>query len=99
MKRKPSSKPIRFARKDPKKFFQTLNARVNTYFNKNKRAKTGNWRLHLKAVVMFGLLTVPYFLILLSDWAIWIKLLLTIVMGIGVAGVGMNIMHDGKSYL
>ena len=96
MKRKAEVKHVRFSRKDPKKFFQTLNSRVNTYFKQNNRVKTGNWRLHLKSIIMFGLLTVPYFLILLSDFSPWIKLLLTIVMGVGVAGVGMNIMHDGN---
>lgn len=90
------AKPLRFARKDPKQFFQTLNKRVNVYFQKKKKLKTGNWSLYLKTFVMFGLLITPYFIILLTDLNIWIKLLLTLVMGVGMAGVGMNVMHDGN---
>ena len=96
MKITKAAKPLRFARKDPKKFFQTLNKRVNDYFKQNKVAKTGNWRLYFKTVVMFSLLILPYFLILLTDFSIWLKLLLTILMGVGIAGVGMNVMHDGN---
>jgi linoleoyl-CoA desaturase len=38
----------------------------------------------------------PYFLILTLDLPNWANLLLTILMGVGMAGVGMNIMHDGN---
>ena len=90
------NKPLRFSRKDPKKFFQTLNKRVNEHFNRRKESKTGNWKLYLKTAVMLSLLITPYFIILLSDLNIWFKLILAIVMGIGMAGVGMNVMHDGN---
>lgn len=96
MEKKLNNKPLRFSRKDPKKFFQTLNKRVNDHFKNRKAPKTGNWQLYLKTVIMFSLLVTPYFLILLSDLNIWIKLVLAIVMGIGMAGVGMNVMHDGN---
>lgn len=87
---------VRFSRKDSAKFFPTLNKRVNTYFKDNNLKKTGNWKLHLKALVMFSLFLTPYFLILSLDISQWWMLLLTIVMGVGMAGVGMNIMHDGN---
>ena len=56
--------PIRFSRKDSAQFFRTLNKRVNQYFNENKIKKTGNWKLHLKTIVMFSIFLTPYFLIL-----------------------------------
>lgn len=87
---------IRFSRKDPVNFFKTLNSRVNQYFNERNLKKTGNWKLHLKTVVMFALFLTPYFLLLTLDIPGWAQLLLTIVMGIGMAGVGMNVMHDGN---
>ena len=52
---------IRFSRKDSAQFFRTLNKRVNSYFKENKIKKTGNWRLHLKTIVMFALFLTPYF--------------------------------------
>ena len=49
---------ISFSRKDSAKFFKTLNKRVNTYFKENNIKKTGNWKLYLKAIVMFTLLQI-----------------------------------------
>ncbi len=86
----------RFSRKESKMFFQTLNLRVNQYFKEKKIAKTGNWKLYLKTIVMFTILIAPFVLILSSNINDWFKLLLTILIGIGMAGVGMNVMHDGN---
>ncbi|NNJ88670.1 MAG: acyl-CoA desaturase, partial [Eudoraea sp.] len=87
---------IKFSRKDSANFFRTLNKRVNAYFADNNLKKTGNWRLHLKTAVMFSLFLAPYFLILTLNLPTWANLLLTITMGVGMAGVGMNVMHDGN---
>ena len=87
---------LRFSRKDPKQFFRTLNKRVNHYFKENQVAKTGNWKLWVKTVVMFSLLIAPYVLVLTLNFSLWLKLGLCVVMGIGMAGVGMNVMHDGN---
>lgn len=87
---------IKFSRVDSAKFFRTLNRRVNNYFKENKLQKNGNWRLHVKAVSMFAIFLTPYFLLLTVSMPGWLQLLLTIVMGIGMAGVGMNVMHDAN---
>lgn len=87
---------VRFSRKDPAKFFRTLNKRVNAYFKENEIPRTGNWKLYLKTFVMFSLFLSPYFLVLSLDISQWWMLLLTVVMGVGMAGVGMNVMHDGN---
>lgn len=87
---------LTFSRVDSAKFFRTLNQRVNTYFKENKLSRNGNWRLHLKSAVMFIIFLSPYFLLLTMDLVWWIQLLLVIVMGIGMAGVGMNVMHDAN---
>ena len=85
-----------FSTKDPLKFFRTLNSRVNNYFKENNIKKTGNWKLHLKTIVMFAIFLTPYFFLLAMDMPFWAYLLLNIVIGIGMAGVGMNVMHDGN---
>ncbi|MDA0922586.1 MAG: acyl-CoA desaturase [Bacteroidetes bacterium] len=87
---------LRFSRKDTQDFFKTLNQRVNHYFKENQIPKTGNWKLYVKTVVMFSLLIAPYLMVLTLSINLWVKLLLCIVMGIGMAGVGMNVMHDGN---
>lgn len=85
-----------FSTKDPLKFFRTLNSRVNNYFKENNIKKTGNWKLHLKTIVMFAIFLTPYFFLLSMDMPFWVYLLLNIIIGIGMAGVGMNVMHDGN---
>lgn len=90
------NKPLKFSRKDPKKFFITLNKRVNEHFKKINAPKTGNWKLYVKTGFMFTLFVTPYFLILFTDFNAWVKLALALIMGVGIAGVGMNVMHDGN---
>ena len=90
------NKTIRFSRVDSARFFRTLNKRVNTYFKENKIERTGNWKLYVKSLIMFTLFLSPYFLLLTLDLPGWLQILLTIVMGVGMAGVGMNVMHDGN---
>lgn len=89
-------KTVRFSRKDPTHFFKILNQRINSYFKENNIKKTGNWKLYLKTAIMFSVFLTPYFLILTLDMNQWLQLALTIVIGIGMAGVGMNVMHDGN---
>jgi len=89
-------KTISFSRVDKAKFFRTLNKRVNTYFKENKIKRTGNWKLYSKAIIMFAIFLIPLVLILTVSMPQWALLLLTIVIGIGMAGVGMNVMHDSN---
>ena len=44
---------------------------------------------------MFSILFTPYFLFYFIDFSLWIKFFMCL-MGIGMAGVGMNVMHDGN---
>ncbi|MFY8187629.1 MAG: fatty acid desaturase family protein [Flavobacterium sp.] len=85
-----------FSKQDSLKFFRTLNTRVNNYFKENNIKKTGNWKLHLKTIVMFSIFLTPFFFLLALEMPLWTYLLLNIVIGIGMAGVGMNVMHDGN---
>jgi len=87
---------VKFPRKDSINFFKTLNSRVNNYFKENNIKRTGNWKIWVKTIVMFSLFLVPYFLILTISMSIWFQLILILIMGIGMAGVGMNVMHDGN---
>ncbi|UMB59250.1 acyl-CoA desaturase [Lutibacter sp. A80] len=89
-------KTISFSRNDKAKFFRTLNKRVNSYFKENKIKRTGNWKLYTKAIIMFSVFLVPLVLILTVQMPQWALLLLTVVIGIGMAGVGMNVMHDSN---
>lgn len=85
-----------FAKQDELKFFRTLNSRVNNYFKENNISKTGNWKLYLKTAILFSLYLIPYFVILIFPMPFWLHLILSVIIGIGMAGVGMNVMHDGN---
>ena len=87
---------LKFSRKDPANFFRTLNSRVNKYFRENNIKRTGNWKVWFKTLIMFSLFLVPYALILTLNMTPWLQVILVFVMGIGMAGVGMNVMHDGN---
>ena len=86
-------KSINFSRIDKAKFFRTLNKRVNTYFKENNIKRTGNWKLYTKAIIMFSLFLVPFILILTVEMPQWLMFLLMTVTGVGMAGVGINVMH------
>ena len=89
-------RPLKFSRTDTRKFYKTLNKRVRDYFKENNLKRTGNWKLHLKTIIMFSLFLFPYLFTLTFQPNQWIMLLLTVVTGFGMAGVGMNVMHDGN---
>ena len=89
-------KHIIFSRIDKAKFFRTLNKRVNSYFKENNIKRTGNWKLYTKAVIMFSLYLVPFILLLTVAMPNWLQLILTAIIGVGMAGVGMNVMHESN---
>ena len=91
-----SNMAIKFSRVDSTKFFRTLNKRINTYFKEKNLKKTGNWKLYLKAIIMFALFITPLILIYTVDIPGWAQALLMVIVGIGMAGVGMNVMHDAN---
>lgn len=87
---------IKYINKDQAKFFSTLRKRVDGYFKENNLSKFGSKRLAFKAIGILSLYFVPYFLIVFDFLPVWTMLLLAAFMGVGMAGVGMSVMHDGN---
>lgn len=85
---------VKFTNSDNTKFFHVLRQRVDGYFVTNNLCKTGGNQLLYKAVFMLALYMIPYCLILFANVSIPVMLILVVVMGFGVAGVGMSVMHD-----
>ncbi|MBS1680268.1 MAG: acyl-CoA desaturase [Bacteroidetes bacterium] len=78
-------------------FFQTLSQRVNAHFKNNNLPKTANGQMVFKTMFMFLLYFIPYFIIVLGVVTnIWAMLGLCFVMGLGMAGIGLSIMHDAN---
>ena len=87
---------VKFSRKDSQQFFQTMRQRVNQYFEDNKIEKTGDSTMYFKTFVMFSIYFVPFVLILTLGMPAWANILLYVVMGLGVAGIGLSVMHDAN---
>jgi len=78
-------------------FIHTLRSRVNAYFISNRLSKYGDASMVFKTVVMCTIYFLPYFLMLTG----WISQPLTVllawlVMGVGMAGLGLAVMHDAN---
>ncbi|HTA83841.1 MAG TPA: acyl-CoA desaturase [Bacteroidia bacterium] len=78
-------------------FFQTLHKRVDQYFKTNEISKNGNTTMVVKTFCMFALYFVPYFLLIFNVFSSApILLFLSVMMGFGVAGIGLSVMHDAN---
>jgi linoleoyl-CoA desaturase len=62
----------------------------------NHIQRTGDARIAWKALAMFSIYFVPYGMIVLSEVPAWLYFTAAIVMGIGMAGIGLAIMHDAN---
>lgn len=88
--------PIRFIANEKSKFYNTLTARVDAYFQENGLSKHANNGIVLKTIVLMSLYLLPLFAISFFQPAFGWALLLWSLMGVGMAGVGMSIMHDAN---
>lgn len=88
---------VKFLRKnkDEQEFARELRKRVRDYFKNNHISIYGNFQMYLKSVIMLSVYIVPFVVILTVPISPWVALILAFVMGIGEAGIGMSVMHDG----
>jgi len=90
------SKAIKFGTQQ-QEFYTTLSQRVNNYFKTKNLSRNANGEMVIKTLFMFTLFFIPYGISLTGIvTAFWGYLLLCIVMGLGVAGIGLSIMHDAN---
>ncbi|WP_299758123.1 acyl-CoA desaturase [uncultured Pontibacter sp.] len=87
---------VKFVSKDKNLFFATLRKRVDAYFKENNIPKTANTAMVVKSVVLLLMYVLPFVAILALQPAWPLSLLLWFVMGLGVAGIGMSVMHDAN---
>jgi linoleoyl-CoA desaturase len=87
---------LHFSKNNPE-FFATLSQRVNHYFKSNQLEKTANGEMIFKTVFMFSLYLIPYFIMISGVSANpFFLTLLWVIMGFGVAGIGLSVMHDAN---
>jgi linoleoyl-CoA desaturase len=85
---------VRHNRKE-REFASEVRKRVRNYFKENNKSIYGNFNMYLKSVVILCVYLVPFVILLTRPVSPWMGLALAVIMGIGEAGVGMSIMHDG----
>lgn len=87
---------VRFSR-DTTGFSKTLRARVEAHFQAAGKTRFADHRMVIKSVVMLLLYFVPLVFIIGGwtggGWGFWLA---SVVMGLGLAGIGLNIMHDAN---
>lgn len=90
-------KPLRFVNKEQNDFVKTLRKRVDAYFKENNLSKAGGLSIKVKAVFMLALYVTPYALMIFSVVTnSWMLLALCVLMGLGMAGIGLSVMHDAN---
>ncbi len=89
-------KAIKFDNKKSE-FAKVLRKRVNGYFKEKNISKNSNFNMILKTIFMVCLYFVPFsFLIFGYVDSLWLNLTLWALMGFGMSGIGMSVMHDAN---
>lgn len=90
-------KTIKFVCADERErqFAAAVRKNVNDYFKDKGISNKGNAYLAIQSLAMLAIYIVPFMLILTTPMNQWLAILMAILMGVGMAGVGMCIMHDG----
>lgn len=89
-------KTIKFVGTDArqKQFAVAVRKNVNDYFRNNGISIKGNLRLTIQTIVMLSIYIVPFILVFTISMNAWMALLMAALIGIGMAGIGMCVMHD-----
>lgn len=90
-------KAIRFNTKSNPEFFSELRNRVNTYFEENKISPNANAMMVFKTIFMVSLYFIPLIYLLVGGVeTLSLMFLMWVLMGFGMAGIGLSIMHDAN---
>lgn len=87
-------KTLKFIQTDKGQFTASLRKNVTAYFKSRNISSKGDWKIFVKGVTMLFLYIVPFIVLLLIPMSTWLLFPLSVIMGIGMAGIGMGVMHD-----
>lgn len=80
-----------------KEFLTTLRKRVMGYFKENNKSKEANANMVFKSIFMVTLFTTPYVLMIAGFIQNpWMVFFMYVLMGFGMTGIGLCIMHDAN---
>jgi len=90
-------KRLKFANTKETVFVNNLRARVNSYFEENRISKFGNGNMVIKTIFMFLLFFTPYLAMVTGIVTNpGVIILCWVLMGFGMAGIGLSVMHDAN---
>lgn len=75
-------------------FYSTLKSEVEDYFRTKHISKTGDWRLFLKSGLLISSAITIYIFLLVFALSIPMIVLMSAVLGLILASIGFNVMHD-----
>jgi len=93
------SKPfVKFAPKGTPSFYDSVKAEVAAYFETNQISELGNRKMYIKTAAMLSFYFVPYVLIVtgLTASGLWLFYAMWLLMGVGIVGLGVGVMHDSN---
>lgn len=77
-----------------KTFFNTLKSSVDQYFATQQIKKTGNWKLYSKTMILAPAAILIYSLLLFLPMHAALAIVLCALLGLVIASIGFNVMHD-----
>lgn len=75
-------------------FYDSLKSRVDKYFSDHQIKKTGNSFLYLKTLILIPFAVIIYYSLLIVQPSAIVSLVLCSVLGLTLACIGFNVMHD-----
>ena len=87
---------VKFIPRERSAFYPPLKARVEEHFKERGLSRHANSESVVKAVFFIALYLVPFVVLLLAQPPYAVACLLWVLMGLGVAGIGMGVMHDAN---
>ncbi|MDZ4823981.1 MAG: acyl-CoA desaturase [Flavobacteriales bacterium] len=74
--------------------FDELKTRVDAYFNQTGKNRWGNWKIYLKSGILLTALAGFYTWLVFFTPGVLLSILLCALLGLTLAAVGFNVMHD-----
>ena len=87
---------VKFIDKDKSAFYNTLRENIDRYFSENQISKYANASMIFKTIVLLLTYLLPLAIICLYHPGMVLSLVLWSIMGFGLAGLGMSVMHDAN---
>ena len=86
---------IRFSKDHNQDFYKALQQRVSNYFKTENISRHGNINMFIKTFAMLAIYLVPFSMLFIFENPILLTLM-WVLMGFGMAGIGLSIMHDAN---